>query len=102
MVIIYPGFNISKLSVILCLGIMPILNIFLVLGVLALIYSFVATERSAIWGGATLGLIVGIIIGIFNKDFSNIFRAILIGADVGLAAEILGFLGDRLRMRGRK
>lgn len=79
--------------------IMPILNIFLLFGAVALIYSFLATKRSAIWGGATLGLVVGIILGIINKDFSNIFRSILIGADVGLAAELLGLFGNWLKSR---
>jgi len=78
---------------------MPILNIFLLIGILALILSFFAQKRSAIWGGATLGLILGVIIGIVRGDFSDILRVILIGADVGLAAELLGLLSDWMKSR---
>jgi len=75
---------------------MPLLNIFLIIGVVALIASFFTQGRSAIWGGATAGLIVGIIIGIVKQDFSDILRATLIGADVGLVAEILSIIGKKI------
>jgi len=67
---------------------MPILNIFLIVGVIALIFSF-SKGRNAIWGGATYGLIIGIVIGVFTSDFSNIIRVALLGADVGLLFTIL-------------
>lgn len=76
---------------------MPLLNVFLLIGIGALIFSFFTQGRSAIWGGATIGLIIGIIIGIVRGDFSDILRAALIGADFGLLATILGMLGDRLK-----
>ena len=78
---------------------MPLLNILLLIGVGALILSFFTQRKSAIWGGATIGLIVGVILSIIQGDFSNILRAALIGADVGLSAEILGLIGDRLKRR---
>lgn len=67
---------------------MPIINIFLLVGIVALIFSFFK-GKNAIWGGATFGLVIGLIMGIFSGDFSNIIRAVLIGADVGLVAELL-------------
>ena len=51
-------------------------------------------KRSAIWGGATLGLIVGIILGFVQGDFSNILWTIIIGALIGFAAEILSKIVD--------
>lgn len=53
-------------------------------------------NRSAIWGGATGGLIVGVVLGIIQGDFSNLLRAVAIGALIGLAAELLGMIGDRI------
>lgn len=76
---------------------MPVLNIFLIIGFVALVISFFIQGRSAIWGGATAGLIIGIILGIIKGDFSDILRATLIGADVGLVATILGVISDRMK-----
>ena len=76
---------------------MPIFNIFLLLGVAALIISFFMKGRSAIWGGATLGLVIGLVYGLLKGDLSDILRFALIGADLGLLANILGWIGDRLK-----
>lgn len=75
---------------------MPIINVFLLVGLFALILSFFLQARSAIWGGASIGFIIGIIVGFIKWDFSDIPRFALIGADFGLAAEIFGWIGDRL------
>lgn len=76
---------------------MPVFNIFLLIGIVALVISFFTHERSAIWGGATAGLIIGIILGFVKGDFSDILRAAFIGADIGLLANILGWISDRLK-----
>jgi len=56
--------------------------------------------RSAIWGGATLGLIVGVILGCFvGKFWTTLAYAVLVGAGVGMVAEVLGRVGDALRRR---
>lgn len=78
---------------------MLLLNILLLIGIGALVLSFFTKRKSAIWGGATFGLIVGIILGIIKGDFSDILRAALIGANVGLLAEIFGLLSDRLKRK---
>ena len=50
---------------------------------------------SAIWGGATLGLVVGLILAFFVGTYwTTVLYAVLIGAGVGLVAELLGRLGD--------
>ncbi len=57
---------------------------------------------SAIWGGATLGLAVGAILGFFvgSSYWTTLLYAILIGAGTGVVASVLGWIGDRARARG--
>ena len=58
-------------------------------------------ERSAIWGGATAGFFIGLVIGLIRGNLSGtIFKAIVIGGILGLFDEFLGKLGDYLR-KGR-
>jgi len=78
---------------------MPILNVFILLGFVLLAISFFIQGRSTIWGGATLGLLVGIVIGIIKHDFSDILRAISIGADVGFFTIILSWVGSLLKRK---
>ena len=63
-------------------------------------------QGSAIWGGATIGLVVGLILGFFVGTYwTTVLYAVAIGAAVGLAANILAWTGntlDRLGNRGRK
>ncbi len=53
--------------------------------------------RSAIWGGGTLGLIVGLILTIIRGDTIIIIYSIIIGIIVGVIAEVLGWISDRLK-----
>lgn len=56
--------------------------------------------RSAIWGGATIGLIIGIVIGLVTGNFwVKVLYSVLIGAGLGVVANILGWISDRLRDR---
>ncbi len=56
--------------------------------------------RSPIWGGATLGLIVGAILGFFVGSYwTTLLYAALVGTGIGLAAQILGWVSDALRRR---
>ena len=55
-------------------------------------------KRSAIFGGATLGLIVCVVLGLFAESFGRtIIISVLVGAILGFVAEILGKTGDRMR-----
>jgi hypothetical protein len=61
-------------------------------------------ERSAVWGGATFGLFAGIIFSVLSAFFgagfswATIGKGIVIGAIVGIGADLLGRYGDwRLR-----
>lgn len=53
--------------------------------------------RNAVWGGATIGAIVGLILAIVKGDWSLLALSFAIGTFVGLGAEGLGRLSDRLR-----
>lgn len=58
-------------------------------------------NRSAVWGGATLGLFVGLILGFFVGDYwMTVLYAVVVGAATGVVANFLGWLGDRARNRG--
>jgi hypothetical protein len=55
---------------------------------------------SAIWGGATIGLVVGLILGLFVGTYwTTVLYAAGIGAALGVVANILGWLSDRPRNR---
>lgn len=57
-------------------------------------------NRSAVWGGATLGLFVGLILGFFVGNYwMTVLYAVLVGAATGVVANLLGRLGDRARNR---
>ena len=53
--------------------------------------------RNAVWGGATIGAIVGLILAIVKGDWSLLALSFAIGAFAGLGAEGFGRLSDRLR-----
>jgi hypothetical protein len=58
--------------------------------------------RNAIWGGLTLGIIVGFIITIFNEggfDWSLVVRGAILGTIIGFGAELLGKFSDFLKKR---
>lgn len=53
-------------------------------------------NRSAIWGGATVGLVVGIVLWFVYDDPQKIIWAVVIGGLVGLVAELLAKIGNKL------
>lgn len=55
-------------------------------------------NRSAIWGGATIGLAVGLILGFFfgSSYWMTVLLAVGIGAAAGAAANVLAWSGSRL------
>jgi hypothetical protein len=59
--------------------------------------------RSAIWGGATLGLLVGLILGFFvgSSYWRTVLIAVAIGAVAGIAANVLAVVGNLMRRRGQ-
>jgi hypothetical protein len=58
--------------------------------------------RSAIWGGATLGLIVGLVLGFFVGTYwMTVLYAVLIGAASGATANVLAWFGSSMQTRRR-
>jgi hypothetical protein len=55
--------------------------------------------RNAVWGGATIGAFVGLIIALITHNWSTLALSFAIGTFSGLGADLLGRLGDRLRHR---
>ena len=55
--------------------------------------------QNAVWGGATLGAIIGVIVAFFRPEFewAIVGQAAVIGAFVGLIAEVLGAISDKMR-----
>lgn len=73
-------------------------NILLIAVLVALMFTWF--HRSAIWGGATGGLIIGGVIGLFTGDiFLGIKNGVIIGGVIGIIAEALGMIGDRIRRK---
>jgi len=74
-------------------------KILTIIAIISLIASFFR-KKNAVWGGATLGLVLGIIIALFNKfNWSIIYKAVVIGILVGLIAELLGMISDWLKKK---
>lgn len=56
--------------------------------------------KSAIWGGATLGLIIGFVIGLFTGNIgSSMKNGIIVGLVLGIVAEILGVISNYISRR---
>jgi hypothetical protein len=56
--------------------------------------------RSPVWGGATLGLILGLIAGFFRENYwQTVLSGIVIGAVFGLAVNLLAAFGNRRGVR---
>jgi hypothetical protein len=68
----------------------------IVAGVLLLVFW---RGRSAVWGGATIGAIVGLILALVKGDWSLLALSFAVGTFVGLGAEGLGRLSHKLRRR---
>jgi hypothetical protein len=59
-------------------------------------------NRSAVWGGGTLGLIVGLVVGFFRGDYwQTATLGVVIGATLGIAANLLAWAGASLSNRSR-
>ena len=74
-------------------------KILTIIAAISIIVSFFR-KQNAIWGGATIGLVLGIVIAVFNKfNWSIIYKAIVIGIIVGLIADLLGMISDLLKKK---
>ena len=74
-------------------------KILTIIASISLIASFFR-KQNAIWGGATIGLIIGIIIAVFQKfNWSITYKAVIIGILIGIIADLLGLLSDYLKKK---
>lgn len=62
-------------------------------------------KRSAVWGGFTAGIIIGIIIALFYLLKGNIFdwfiigKSAIVGTILGFIAELFGMISDFVRKK---
>jgi len=75
--------------------------IWIILGAIAVILLLIFwRKRNAVWGGLTLGIVIGIIISIFFFFKESVFNCYIIvkgaisGALLGFGAEMLGEVSD--------
>ena len=66
---------------------------------IAALEKFFFRGQNAVWGGATIGVIIGFVIAIYRPgfDWEVVGQSAVIGAFIGFLAEILGAIGDRMR-----
>jgi uncharacterized membrane protein len=75
--------------------------LYIVATISLLIYFF--KGPNAVWGTATVGLIVGIIIAIFSGfTWLTIIKSMVIGVLLGVAFESLGSISDRMKNKSKK
>jgi 4-hydroxybenzoate polyprenyltransferase len=81
-------------------------NIWVILGITAVILLIIYwRKRNAIWGGLTLGIVVGFIVTVVfafkgqGFDWSLIGKFTVIGTLVGFLAELLGKFSDYLKKK---
>lgn len=57
--------------------------------------------RNAVWGGATIGVVIGLVVALVTKDWGWLATFFALGTFVGTFAEWLGRLGDYLKRRSQ-
>jgi Na+/proline symporter len=84
-------------------------SIWTILGVLTVILLVVYwRKRNAVWGGLTAGIIISIIVAIFNLfkgsgfNWSIVGKGAIIGVLIGFATEILGQISGLIRPKDAK
>lgn len=80
--------------------------IWIILGIVALILlTFYWNRRNAVWGGLTIGAIIGFVVAIFSVfngsgfNWYTIGKIAIVGVMLGFGAELLGILPDYLRKK---
>ena len=80
------------------------MNIWIILGTVSVILLIIYRgSRNAVWGGFTLGIIIGIIIAVFylfkgnNFDWIIVGKGTISGIIIGFLAELLGKVSDKIK-----
>jgi len=82
------------------------LNIWYILGIIAVVLLIIYwPKRSAVWGGLTIGIIIGFIVAIFYLSKETGFnwfivgKSAILGTLAGFIAELLGIISDFIRKK---
>lgn len=80
---------------------MEFFNIWTILGIATLILLVVYWyNRNAVWGGLTIGIIVGLLIALFSGfNWSIITKGAISGTIIGFGAELLGKVSDYIKRK---
>ncbi|HIH10758.1 TPA: hypothetical protein HA241_01050 [Candidatus Woesearchaeota archaeon] len=77
---------------------MDYFNIWAILAVVTVILLVIYWRRSAVWGGLTAGIIIGLAITLFSGfDWYVVGKGAIIGTMIGFGAELLGEVSDKMR-----
>lgn len=70
---------------------------------LGLLIVFLKKGPNAVWGGATIGLLAGIVIAIIGTGFNwqTIYKSIVIGIFIGGAAQLLALMAEKFKKKSR-
>ena len=76
-------------------------TIWIILGVLALISLIVYwSGKNSVWGGLTLGTIVGFVVTFFiGFDWYVVLKGAISGTLIGFLADLLGKVSDKIRTK---
>lgn len=80
---------------------MEYLNIWIILGAVSVVLLAVYwSKRNAVWGGLTIGIIIGLVAALFS-DFSwwIVGKGAISGTIIGFGAELLGKVSDKMRSK---
>lgn len=81
------------------------MTIWTILGLISVVMLVITffKGKNAVWGGLTIGIVLGFILGLIYMflgkgfDWSFIYKAAIIGIILGFLSEMLGILGDRTK-----
>ena len=82
------------------------INIWTILGIITIILLIIFwRKRNAVWGGLTIGIVIGFIIAIFylfkgsGFNWFIIGKSAVLGTMAGFIAELLGKISDLIRKK---
>ena len=82
---------------------MEIFTTWKILGIISIILLIVfAKSKNALWGGLTIGAIIGFIASFFREsgfDWHFVGKSAIVGTLCGVGAELLSKLSDRLKKK---
>jgi len=79
---------------------MYIWTILVITALILLVVYWNIGRRNAVWGGLTLGIIVGVLWKIFGgTDWYIVVKVTTIGTLLGFGAELLGMVADYLKRK---